>query len=66
MAFTWHPGEDAVDATSVEVAFVAADSGTVVTLTHVGWERHPGGVKMRAGYDTGWDLVLGRYAAAAE
>ncbi len=46
--------------TEVEVRFSAEDDGTRVELEHRGWDRsdHEG----RAQYDSGWDLVLGRFA----
>jgi hypothetical protein len=48
----------------VEVTFRPAGVGTRVDLVHTGWERLGGkGARMRAGYDAGWAVVLGRYAA---
>ncbi|HEY7471082.1 MAG TPA: SRPBCC family protein [Gemmatimonadota bacterium] len=63
VAFTWHPGRPADMRQDVSVAFHAADGGTRVELVHTGWE-HLGekAAKMRAGYNSGWDFVLGRYA----
>jgi uncharacterized protein YndB with AHSA1/START domain len=61
---TWHPGaEPGADQTQVAVTFEAAAGGTLVRLEHSGWERV--GAAGRTGYDTGWDLVLGRYVTAA-
>ena len=65
MAFTWHPGQDAAEATRVEVTFEPAGESTVVTLTHSGWEALEGGAGIRRNYDSGWDLVLARLVAAA-
>lgn len=61
--FSWHPGRAPEEATHVMVGFVAAESGreTVVTLVHTDW-RTP---VARHNYDTGWDFVPGRLAAAA-
>jgi uncharacterized protein YndB with AHSA1/START domain len=66
--FTWHPGRSDDDQpTEVEVTFTADGDGTLVTLVHSGWEglteeRLAG----RGDYDTGWPLVLARYAALAK
>jgi uncharacterized protein YndB with AHSA1/START domain len=64
VAFTWHPGRPADTRQEVAVTFHPAGEGTRVDLVHTGWE-HLGekAAEMRAGYDGGWDLVLGRYAA---
>ena len=43
--------------TEVEVRFTAENGGTRVDLEHRGWDDAEG----RANYDTGWDVVLGRY-----
>jgi uncharacterized protein YndB with AHSA1/START domain len=64
---TWHPGW-AVDAepTEVEVTFTADADGTLVTLEHSGWERlRDEDRQRRAGYDRGWDEVLGAFRPAA-
>ena len=64
--FTWHPGlaEDE-EPTKVEVTFTADGDGTLVTLVHSGWERlREERLEGRAGYDSGWPLVLERYSAA--
>jgi hypothetical protein len=62
--FTWHPGTPAEEATRVEVTFRQAGSGTIVELIHSGWENRPDGAAASAQYDSGWDLVFGRYAEA--
>jgi len=66
-ATTWHPGYDADLATQLRVAFVEiGPRATRVELDHRGWEIHGGAADERfAGYDTGWDTVLGRYVAQA-
>lgn len=64
--FTWHPGTPVDEATDVEVRFSAVDTGTQVDLVHTGWDARPDGARFRAGYDTGWDFVFGRYAARAD
>ncbi|MDH3944007.1 MAG: SRPBCC domain-containing protein [Anaerolineae bacterium] len=62
VVFNWHPGRDAKTEQRVEVRFTAEGEGTRVELTHGDWEvlGEIAG-KTRAGYDTGWDLVLGEY-----
>lgn len=60
---TWHPGHDADEATEVAVAFTEQAGETLVRLTHTGWERRAR-PEVRASYESGWTLVLGRYAEA--
>ena len=51
------------DLTEVEVRFSPEDDGTKVELEHRGWERvAEAGAEKRGSYDTGWDVVLGKYA----
>ena len=64
LAFSWHAGSDPTEPTHVEVSFEAVDGGTRLTLVHTGWERRHDGDRMRGSYDSGWDVVLGRYADA--
>jgi activator of Hsp90 ATPase-like protein len=66
VSFSWHPGSDPRQAGQVTVTFTPVDAGTEVALVHSGWERRPDGVRARAGYDTGWDYVLGQYVAATQ
>ncbi len=61
LAFTWHPGGPPEQASDVEVTFTAADSRTLVTLTHGGWERFADPAMARAEYEQGWPLVLSQY-----
>ena len=50
--------------TEVEVRFSAAGDGTRVDLEHRGWERlGDQAEEARAGYHSGWEVVLGHYAA---
>ena len=66
VAFTWHAGTAAAEATSVEVTFTPDGPGaTVVRLVHSGWEQRPDGAAARAGYDSGWEPVIGSFAAFA-
>lgn len=64
LRFTWHPGRPAETAQEIEVVFVPTDAGTRLTLTHSDWEVL-GDHEMRAGYDTGWVLVLAGYVRTA-
>lgn len=63
VVFTWHPGRPVDTRQEVEVTFQLAGEGSRIDLVHSGWE-HLGerAAGIRANYDTGWDLVLGRYA----
>jgi hypothetical protein len=60
VAFTWHPGREADEATRVEVRFTVDGDRTRVELTHTGWDARVE-VGVRASYDTGWEHVLARY-----
>lgn len=46
--------------TEVEVRFTPEGSGTRIDLEHRGWDQI-GDAKGRAGYEPGWDFVLGHY-----
>jgi uncharacterized protein YndB with AHSA1/START domain/uncharacterized protein YciI len=59
-AMTWHPGQGPERATEVSVEFTPDGDGTLVTLTHSGWERLADPEAARADYDRGWPLVLAR------
>jgi hypothetical protein len=65
VAFTWHPGRPEGQATRVEVRFREVADGTEVELTHDGWQSRDDGKAARRGYDSGWDLVLGRLVELA-
>jgi DNA-binding transcriptional ArsR family regulator len=59
VAFNWHPGQPAEQATHVEITFRHTAEGTEVTLVHDGWEaRGADWQSMRDNYDSGWDHVL--------
>lgn len=62
---TWHPGRPGEPPTVVEVRFDATAEGTRVTLEHSGWEA-AAWRDVRASYESGWDVVLGRFVASAE
>jgi len=64
---SWHPGRAEHTAQEVEVTFAPQGEGTRVELVHSGWERLGDRLdEMITNYNEGWDVVLGRYAQAAE
>jgi uncharacterized protein YndB with AHSA1/START domain len=66
VAFSWHAGTPAAEATRIEVTFTAdGPASTVVRLVHSGWENRPDGASARDGYESGWDPVVARFAALA-
>ncbi len=64
LRLAWHPGAPADAATDLVVAFERHAGGTRLVLDHTGWER-AGRAASAAGYDEGWELVLGRLTARA-
>ena len=69
LAFTWHPGSDAVPASRVEVTFTPVGAATRVELRHDGWEAFGReGRDRRRPYNgpRAWGHVLDHFAAAAE
>jgi len=65
LAFSWHPGRPASEATTVTVAFTATKDGTLCELTHGGFEvLGPTADAISTSYLHGWDMVLGCYASA--
>jgi len=64
LEFTWYPGRDQDTAQTVEITFSGVEGGlTRVDLEHRGWQRLGlDAARTRAGYDTGWDVVLRRWA----
>jgi uncharacterized protein YndB with AHSA1/START domain len=65
VAFSWHPGTPASEATDVAVRFEAVDGGTRVTLVHTGWDARPDAGRARDAYRSGWVPVLDRFGVAA-
>jgi uncharacterized protein YndB with AHSA1/START domain len=60
VAFAWHPGSDAADATRVEIGFAPTASGCLVTLTHSGFEALGARArKVKSEYENGWPDVFG-------
>ena len=65
LVFSWHPGRHASTAQEVELRFTETGDGARIELEHRGWEiLGEEAVKIREGYETGWDFVLGRYISA--
>jgi len=59
LSIAWHIARPSSEATTVDVAFTAAGSGTKVTLTHSGWEAFGEQAEtMRNGYNSGWVHVF--------
>ena len=66
LAFSWHPGKSADEATHIEVTFTPDSAGgTVVELMHSGWERWGDGETQAANYREGWDPVLRAFVEEA-
>ena len=65
LALAWHPGGERALATRVSVDFVEHDDGTLVTLTHDGWERLAEPDRAAEDYGNGWIGVLELYRSAA-
>lgn len=67
LGMTWFPGMDEALSTQVDVRFSdAPQGGTQVDLVHVGWEaRGAEAAERAASYQSGWGIVLGKYAAMA-
>ncbi|MFV0307930.1 MAG: SRPBCC domain-containing protein [Desertimonas sp.] len=63
LSYTWHPGRDASEATSVTVTFTptGAEDLTLVTLVHTGWET----IEARDDYAGGWIAVLDHFIRGA-
>jgi uncharacterized protein YndB with AHSA1/START domain len=61
----WHVNPDNPP-TEVEVKFTPDGDGTRVDVEHRGWERYGDRAQEAFGdYNSGWELVLARYAEAA-
>lgn len=68
LAYTWHIGRTAEEATDVEISFVAAESGTTrVVIEQSGWERFGDQAgPWRERNHLGWDSLLPHYRNAIE
>jgi uncharacterized protein YndB with AHSA1/START domain len=62
LGLDWHAGHDRSNATDVLVVFTPDGDGTLVRLTHTGWERLLDGEQKSKEYSRGWPLVLDRFA----
>ena len=66
-SMTWHPGRDEKTAQRVEVMFEEEGKGTRLELIHHDWELLGDKAEItRNGYDSGWDIVLGKYVSQSE
>lgn len=60
LGIAWHVGQHEAMATTITVTFVEDQGGTLVTLSHLGWEvLGARATATRQNYDTGWDHVVG-------
>jgi uncharacterized protein YndB with AHSA1/START domain len=67
LGYLWHLMRDRVDATEVEVAFVAAGTATRVEIEHRGWERLGADADVwRTRNQAGWSTLLPHYVNAVE
>ena len=66
VVFTWHPTENPVAMTEVEVTFESETGGTRVTLEHRNWDALGDiGAEARGQYSSGWPGVMERFAGSA-
>jgi uncharacterized protein YndB with AHSA1/START domain len=67
LSYQWHLRRDRADATEVEIAFRAHDSGTRVEIEHRGWERLGTDADLwRTRNQAGWSTLLPHYVTAIE
>jgi len=62
LVMDWYPGRTPDEATRVEVTFTPTETGCRLRLVHSGWDAAT--ADRRAGYDTGWELVLDALASS--
>ena len=61
VTFSWHPGRDDSAAQWVDVTFAATAAGTLVTLTHGGFEKLGARAQQaKSEYENGWPAVFGQ------
>lgn len=67
LAYTWHIGHDASEATLVELSFVAlSDDATRLEIMQTGFENlGEVGVAYREGNTAGWGALIPQFVAAA-
>lgn len=64
LAIAWRVNQE-LPATHMEVTFTPSEGGTLVRVVHTGWERLGDvAAELRASYEGGWVLVLGRFQGA--
>ena len=67
VAFTWHPGRPATEATVVTMTFTTTADGTLCELTHGGFDiLGETADAVSTSYLNGWEMVLGCYKSAAK
>ncbi len=65
LVYIWHIYGARHAATEVEVSFASEDEGTVVTITHAGWERlTPTQPDLRGRNQLAWSRVLPHFVEA--
>jgi uncharacterized protein YndB with AHSA1/START domain len=61
----WRPNPDPGPVTEVTVTFTPTQTGTLVELTHTGWERlGDDHADLRRSYESGWPRVLSAYSSS--
>jgi uncharacterized protein YndB with AHSA1/START domain/uncharacterized protein YciI len=65
-SMTWHPGKGPERATQIAVSFESDGDGTLVRLTHTGWERLAEPAAAREEYNGGWPHVLEGFGQLVE
>ena len=65
LGYLWHIGRDRSAATEVEITFIATHAGTMVRISHRGWERvgEPGR-EMKERNRRGWAGLIPHYQKA--
>ena len=67
LGYLWHLMRDRADATEVEIAFRAHETGTRVEIEHRGWERLGADADVwRTRNHAGWSTLLPHYVSAVE
>ncbi len=67
LGYLWHLMRDRADATEVEIAFRAHESGTRVEIEHRGWERLGTDAEVwRTRNQGGWSTLLPHFERAVE
>lgn len=65
LAYAWHLGTDADQATDVVITFTPDQAGTKVRVMHSGWDQFgPHAPERRDANVAGWDALLPHFVAA--